>query len=117
MAVINTPRLAINVGVSVPEGRRSNKNKQEMREGYTAQVITTGFRAHARGDFLEGRRTDLFMNRVSEFYDGGKPTLVQSRRISKLRKLERRGIILEAIGDLIPSLFTSIWRILPGRRA
>lgn len=111
-----TSRLAINVGVTIPENREAKGNKQDMQEAYVAQVITTGFRAHARGDYLEGRRTDLFMNRVSEFYDN-QPEVSKETRINRLRKLERRGIILEAIKDLIPSLFTSIWRILPARRA
>lgn len=115
MSVMSAPKLAINVGVSIPENREREKNKQSMQEGYTAQVITTGFRAHARGDMLEGRRTDLFMNRVNDFYED-KQSLSQHRRISKLRRLERRGIILEALADLVPSLFASIWRILPARR-
>lgn len=116
MAILNTPRLAINVGITLPDNRRGNSNKQDMQKGYTESVITTGFRAHARGDMLEGRRTDLFMNRVSEFYDA-QPEAARNSRISRLRQLERRGIIFEAITDLIPSLFTSIWRILPGRKA
>ena len=115
MAVTNTPRLAINVGVTIPEAREVSNNKQDMQEGYTAQMITTGFRAQARGDMLEGRRTDLFMNRVNDFYED-KQSLSNSSRISRLRKLERRGIILEAIGDLVPSLFSSFWRIFPARK-
>lgn len=111
----SSPKLAVNVGVTIPEKRKSDGNKQTMQEGYSAQITTTGFRAHARGDMLEGRRTDLFMNRVNDFY-GDKQSHSQASRIKRLRRLERRGIILEALVDSVPSLFSSIWRILPMRR-
>lgn len=110
-----SPRLGINVGISVPENREQSKNKQEMRKEYNEQLITTGHRAYARGDYLEGRRKDLFMNRVNDYYEG-KQSLSQLERTKRLRKLERRGIIFEAICDLIPSLFSSVWRILPKKR-
>ena len=112
MAVSTQKRMGINVGISVPEARKQSPNKQEMQKGYNEQLMITGFRALARGDFLEGRRTDLFMNRVNEFYED-KQSLSQAQRIKRLRNLEKRGIILEAIVDLVPSLFASIWRVIP----
>ncbi|MBK9144196.1 MAG: hypothetical protein IPM23_17005 [Candidatus Melainabacteria bacterium] len=110
-----TPRISVNVGITLPDRDNGVRNKQDLSEHYAAHVSTQGFRAFLRNDALEGRRFQLFLNRVSDQeYDRLRNE--RSRSVSRLRNLERRGLMFEAIFDLIPSLFSSGWRLLPSRR-
>ncbi|MBZ0186150.1 MAG: hypothetical protein K8F91_07810 [Candidatus Obscuribacterales bacterium] len=113
-----TPGIGVHVGINMPDRDTGIGNKKGLGESYAAQVITLGFRVYLRNDALEGRRFQLFVNRVDEDEDeDDRLRNDRPRSVARSRKLERCDLMLKAIFDLLPIFFASGWRLLPrGRR-
>ena len=110
-------RLAISVGYLVDDKARERPNKKDLRESYVTQTLTRGYRAYLRHDGCEGRRFQHFIEKGSEFAeeDLRKP-VSRPVAVKRLRKLERRGMLLAAVLDMVPSLFHSCWMVLSYKR-
>lgn len=113
MMTTNT-RLAVNVGITTDDKDRSSPNKKNMSESYVSETLTRGYRAYLRGDGCEGRRFQHFMERGSNA-EIPKPEN-RPHGVKRLRKLERRGMLLRAVLDIVPSLFHSCWMVFSYKR-
>jgi len=111
-------RLGVAVGFAPDAKTPRTRNTKELREGYVTQTQARGYHAYLRGDGCEGRRFRHFIERGEENKKAtGEFEKVQEPFVAKrLKRLERRGMLLAAVLDLVPSLFYSGWMLFPRKR-
>jgi hypothetical protein len=63
MTMNNLPRISVHVGTNFQKERSKRRNTEDLFKDYSEKVLAAGYRAYLRGDRLDGRHFQDYMER------------------------------------------------------
>ncbi|MCA0315543.1 MAG: hypothetical protein LCH63_17130 [Candidatus Melainabacteria bacterium] len=114
------PRISVHVGTHFQKEEKPKSNTADLFKGYSEKVIAAGYRAYLRGDRLDSRCFEHFVDKSRQHREkqerlGAKPHRVvkvtQEISDGRLRRLEGRHVWALTLRENISQFLLSIFRL------